>query len=484
MIPLKNSAGEISHEFNYSITDQQSFAELSGDFNPIHLDSIIARRELFGEIVVHGVHLVLQALNLVAEYSMAEDEIILKSVKVKFFNPAFISKLLKLSANLAQNHLKAQIRDEKGLLLTELAIEFSSPEVNLENNFIVPECFDYKPAGITSVDSISSLSGESKLYLDQRACKKLFPFLLTRFTTSQVSELLSLTRIVGMKCPGLQSLFSGIDLKFAPNSTTTMTYKVKSVVEKFSIVNLSVEGPTLYGELLTIFRPQVVRQPSIGNIADEISPSCFRNLRALIIGGSRGIGETTAKMIAAGGGSPIITYHRGKSEADAICKEINEAGFFCQSTQMSIDDIESGDVLDMEDFNTIFYYPSPKILGSNVFDKELFANFCYYYVEQFSALMARIKSKSKNKTIVFFPSTVAIDEKTPGLTEYIMAKGAGEYLSETINKELRNIHIYIKRLPRLQTDQTLNLQNYPAENVNDVMHPILLEITDLIGDPI
>ena len=42
-----------------SFHQQQQFAALSGDFNPIHVNPGIARRELFGEIVVHGMHLVL-----------------------------------------------------------------------------------------------------------------------------------------------------------------------------------------------------------------------------------------------------------------------------------------------------------------------------------------------------------------------------------------------------------------------------------------
>ena len=43
--------------------DQLSFASLSGDFNPLHVNTISARRQFSGGLVVHGIHLLLWALN-------------------------------------------------------------------------------------------------------------------------------------------------------------------------------------------------------------------------------------------------------------------------------------------------------------------------------------------------------------------------------------------------------------------------------------
>ena len=40
---------------------QQRFALLSGDYNPIHIDEMVARRLLFGRQVVHGIHTLLWA---------------------------------------------------------------------------------------------------------------------------------------------------------------------------------------------------------------------------------------------------------------------------------------------------------------------------------------------------------------------------------------------------------------------------------------
>lgn len=476
MITNKNSIEEITHSTTYSIKDQEQFAELSGDFNPIHINQGIARRELFGEIVVHGIHLVLEALNIVVRYSATDRPICINSIKVKFFNPAFISRVLKFTISNEHDHLKVDVRDDKGLLLTEMVIDVSLMP-SIDNSIIISESFSSTLADNNSLNSISGIFGKSELCLEETLFDILFPFLLKGISPVQAAELLAMTKIVGMKCPGLQSLFSGIDLKFEQNGTGSMAYEVTKVIEKFSIVTIQVKGPTLYGELLTLFRPLISRQPSMKQLAAEVTPGCFQNMRALIIGGSRGIGETTAKLIAAGGGKPIITYHTGKEEAEEVCTEIQKEGFACTCRQMSIDDLEESlNILTENNINTVFYYPSPKILGSHVFDLELFRKFCFYYVEQFSKLVKLAKSCSSGKMVIFYPSTVALDEKTPGLTEYIMAKGAGEYLCQTLNRESKDINIYIERLPRLQTDQTLNLQNYPAQSVSEVMLPILIEI--------
>ena len=44
--------------------DQADFADLSLDWNPMHVDAVAARRLLSGRQVVHGIHTLLHAINL------------------------------------------------------------------------------------------------------------------------------------------------------------------------------------------------------------------------------------------------------------------------------------------------------------------------------------------------------------------------------------------------------------------------------------
>ena len=52
----------------------------------------------------------------------------------------------------------------------------------------------------------------------------------------------------------------------------------------------------------------------------------IKNQSALIIGGSRGIGEVTAKILAAGGANVLITYNKGKNDAEKVVSDINSHG--------------------------------------------------------------------------------------------------------------------------------------------------------------
>ena len=53
-------------ERTFTEADQTRFAAISGDRNPMHLDAVLARRTQAGVPVVHGVHLLLWGLDVLA----------------------------------------------------------------------------------------------------------------------------------------------------------------------------------------------------------------------------------------------------------------------------------------------------------------------------------------------------------------------------------------------------------------------------------
>jgi len=57
-------ATTILGEKAFTDRDQRDFASASGDWNPMHVDAIAARRLLSGRQVVHGIHTLIHALNL------------------------------------------------------------------------------------------------------------------------------------------------------------------------------------------------------------------------------------------------------------------------------------------------------------------------------------------------------------------------------------------------------------------------------------
>ena len=50
----------------FTMLDQERFAALSGDSNPLHMYPLVARRSMLGGVAVHGIHLLLWALDELA----------------------------------------------------------------------------------------------------------------------------------------------------------------------------------------------------------------------------------------------------------------------------------------------------------------------------------------------------------------------------------------------------------------------------------
>jgi acyl dehydratase len=59
----------------FTSSESLSFANVAGDWNPIHVDEVAARRTMAGETVVHGIHAVLGVLSLTVDPKQANHAI-------------------------------------------------------------------------------------------------------------------------------------------------------------------------------------------------------------------------------------------------------------------------------------------------------------------------------------------------------------------------------------------------------------------------
>ena len=69
----------------FTEADQIQFADVSGDRNPMHLDAVKARRTQAGLPVVHGVHLVLWALDVAVRKDVARSPMLRLRANFKRF---------------------------------------------------------------------------------------------------------------------------------------------------------------------------------------------------------------------------------------------------------------------------------------------------------------------------------------------------------------------------------------------------------------
>jgi hypothetical protein len=189
--------------------------------------------------------------------------------------------------------------------------------------------------------SLKSLSGSVPLFLAEYEFGKLFPRLLGLLPRAQLAPFLATTRIVGMECPGLHSLYSHLSLEFDPliksdTKADSLSYRVASVDDRFHLAIMEVHGPSVTGSLRAFVRPAPRQQIHFETARSLVDPGLFDGRRAWIVGGSRGLGEVAAKLLAAGGAAVTITYHRGPDDAERVASEIRKGGGAVQIREMDV----------------------------------------------------------------------------------------------------------------------------------------------------
>ncbi len=96
------------------VTDEliRKFAEVSGDFNPIHLDDEFAKTTRFGKRIAHGM-LSGAFISAVLGYEFRERKIVYLSQTMKFVAPVFIGDTVTATGTITN------IREDKNIVTLE-----------------------------------------------------------------------------------------------------------------------------------------------------------------------------------------------------------------------------------------------------------------------------------------------------------------------------------------------------------------------------
>ena len=111
-----------------------------------------------------------------------------------------------------------------------------------------------------------------------------------------------------------------------------------------------------------------------------------------------------------------------------------------------------------------------------VFSQEQLDKFIEFYVTGFYNFYKGLRSRFGTGHSVFYPSSVSVDTRPAGMTEYTMAKAAGEILCADMQSFERSGSILVRRLPRLATDQTATLFEVGQAESIHVILPIVREV--------
>ncbi len=106
------------------VTDElvRAFAEVSGDYNPIHLDEEFAKTTRFGRRIAHGM-LSGAFISAVLGYEFAEKKIVYLSQTLKFTAPVYIGDTVTTTATITN------IREDKNIVTMDTVCTNQNGEV-------------------------------------------------------------------------------------------------------------------------------------------------------------------------------------------------------------------------------------------------------------------------------------------------------------------------------------------------------------------
>ena len=250
-------------DYSFSQSDQIEFAKLSGDWNPIHVDPVFARRTIYGQ-VVHGINIVLFALEA---FLSDKTNPIPSEIHVSFLSPLNLHQTFEVEIIYKEEDVILEVKSSgKVITFIRICIEAdqkkfrvsSKKTVFQDNNFALPK--ERKFDDLKKVDCNIDLSIQAESF------KNFFSSCIERMGEDQVAAILGLSKFVGMEYPGLHSLFSGFSLKFSKVKSQTLNFQT----ERFSIPNapvrFSFDGSGITGTA------GLAKRVVVGHASSVISP--------------------------------------------------------------------------------------------------------------------------------------------------------------------------------------------------------------------
>ena len=450
----------------------------------MHVDPVAARRLLTGRPVVHGIHVLLTAL----EYWINEHALIPTFLDCAFNNAVNVDDVVAFTQKNQGDGNFVIEASVNGLLCTKLRITASrsvsqpdrgagraEPGAGGDESFFerVSTPLDEPPAHHLHKRYVVRVDGDDLTAHFPHACGQL--------GSSRTAGLLALSYFVGMVCPGLNSIFSTVSLKLDESSPVaeSITFSVDQYDERFRLFHVSLQG-ILAGRLTAFLRPPPLQQLTMAEVSKKVTPAEFEGTRSLVIGASRGLGEMAAKILAAGGGGVIISYAQGLNDIETVNADIKASGLGTSKVQQL--DVTSGDfgAIDFEALDTVYFFATPRIYRKKVgvFDSALFGEFIDFYVESLYRLCLHIEAIALTRKIrIYVPSSVFIAQRPDGLVEYAMAKAAAEVMIEDINRSFKKVSIVATRLPKLTTDQTSSVLKASTGDNLEALLPVIRAMT-------
>jgi len=486
------TADPLSIEFRITQGMIESFARLSGDYNSMHMDPEVARRSRFRRTIVHGM-LPFSFISMI-QHHFKEGQISFTRLSAHFNKPVFVNDVISLTVTHKEKKRHTfsfnaewyrKGTDElllvaKGLFELQPLKDHNTENPTSSRSSFLTESVSENRYTIEELDN----QRETLFY-------ELDPELIEQYNRDVLSSAwqpepgpacrcqnlcstLLLSTLVGMRLPGRYATFTRFHISFDNTIQFNRPCVLQAELSRVSREAEHIEATfsiTDNNELMASGRYEVSigSAPKIMLTCDEIRESHLdlglSGKVALITGASRGIGETTAKLLAMHGVKAVVTYLHGKTDAEKIVREIKAAGGEAFASRCDItsdeqvyslvsaivDRYESIDIL----INNAVKEFSPKdvldldwddYLGELEVSVKGMHACC-------KAVIPLFKKTGGGKIINM--SSVAVANPVTGQSRYITAKSAIEGYTKSLAIELAKFNIQVNLVVPNMTDTDL-----------------------------
>lgn len=456
----------------FTMADQSAFAALSGDANPMHVDVVAARRTEPGEPIVHAVHAVLWALDVLCERGVLGTPP--ASIDARFGRFIYPDTLVSLELlERTADVLRVALSADGGQAFT-LALRMTAAQARPDAPRAGKPIAAPSSPLVLDMPEMRERTGVLPSMVDDRIAPA-FAKAARVFGAERVKGLGALSALVGMVVPGMHSIFSRFDVALGDTKERdgALAFEVRKVDERFRLVDVAVEGSGLRGAAYAFARRPPVEQRPLQAVAQMVRDDEFAGKRVLVVGGSRGLGAATAKIVAAGGAGVVVTYLVGEGEARSLCSEIGADR--CTVVRFDARKDPASQLRALDRFDHVYYFATPQVRRqmSAWFERARFERLLEVQVLGFQRLCTYLHARAGAPTSVFYPSTTALDDAVRGAAEMRMAKAAGEALCADIGREWPSLRVTTVRLPPVLTDQTAAVKPAKLLDALDVMLPIV-----------
>jgi acyl dehydratase/NAD(P)-dependent dehydrogenase (short-subunit alcohol dehydrogenase family) len=458
---------DISRTFD--IEDQRWFASVSGDSNPLHVDAQWAASHFPGALVVHGQHLLLWALDRLAE-TRPNDHF--TSIEATYLKPVVVGDRVEAALAEAGTVIRATVRHE-----IVMVARVRPGESRGSGDWRLRGGVPLATPRVRSVADFAGLTGTVTLPNSASEIAVRFRALASLIGADRVIGLAAVSTLVGMDCPGLRSLLSRVSVTIADASGAgDLAFRVREFHEAMSLVEIDFSGLGIAGTVLAFTGTEPAAPPSDEAIRALVSATEFKGQRPLIVGASSGLGAATARLLAAGGADPTLTWHISK--VDETVKAIQAFGAAGQNVNLDAAAPSQG-LANLAAAGwrgeQIYYFATPRIFRRRLepYQKHDFRDFASVFVDGFYEMVRGLTSTRPRPLTIFYPSSVVVDEPTPDLLEYALAKTMGESVCARLQKKISGLKIVVTRLPRIATRQTETFLKVKSNTPEATMLPII-----------